>query len=54
MGNTPIELPVKDGSHEIKLAHPGYAGWNRKIMTFAGFRVYAVLEAVKQGEPPKP
>lgn len=54
MGNTPIELPVKDGSHDIKLSHIGYGGWNRKIMTFAGFRVYAVLEAVKPAEAPKP
>lgn len=54
MGQTPIELPVKDGSHDVQLSAPGFAKWNRKIMTFAGFRIYAVLEESKQAEAPKP
>jgi hypothetical protein len=54
MGNTPLELPIKDGPHDVKLSHPGFTGWNRKIMSFAGFRITAILEPAKQAEAPKP
>lgn len=46
-GSAPIQLPLKDGPHGVKIIYPGYGAWEKQIKPFKGMRVTALLEEVK-------
>jgi hypothetical protein len=48
VGNTPVQLPLKDGPHKVMLYLYGYAKWENRVKTFAGFRVSAELKEIKK------
>lgn len=47
-GSTPLELPIKEGNHSIRLIYPGYEEWERKFNAYKGMRVNALLVEKKQ------
>lgn len=42
-GNTPVQLPLTEGVYSVKLVHPGYEEWERKISVFRGLRVHGTM-----------
>lgn len=47
-GSTPLELPIKEGNHSLRLIYPGYEEWERKFNAYKGMRVNALLVEKKQ------
>ncbi len=47
-GSTPLELPIKEGNHNLRLIYPGYEEWERKFNAYKGMRVNALLVEKKQ------
>jgi len=47
VGSTPIQIPLYDGVHNVKVVAPGYTLWERQIKAYQGLRVYALLEKGK-------
>ncbi len=47
VGSTPIQIPLYDGVHNVKVVAPGYTLWERQIKAYQGLRVYAILEKGK-------
>jgi outer membrane biosynthesis protein TonB len=48
MGNTPVQLSIVDGKHSVKLVRPGFSKWEKRVVTYAGFRIFAALEETKK------
>ncbi|MBI5179573.1 MAG: PEGA domain-containing protein [Nitrospinae bacterium] len=53
-GSTPIQLPLKEGKHKIKLVYPGYQQWERQIIAYRGMRLFAQMEEIKTETAQKP
>ncbi len=47
-GSTPLELPIKEGNHNLRVIYPGYDEWERKFSAYRGMRVSAILVEKKQ------
>lgn len=47
-GSTPLQLPVKEGNHQLRVIYPGYEEWERKFNVYKGMRVNALLVQKKQ------
>lgn len=47
-GSTPLELPIKEGNHSLRLIYPGYEEWERKFNAYKGMRVNALLVEKKE------
>lgn len=47
-GNTPLDFPLKNGQHTVRIYRPGYYIWEKKVLTFAGFRLSAEMDEVKK------
>jgi len=48
VGTTPLQLPIVDGVHNIKMTIHGYTQWERQVKAYQGLRVYALLEKLKE------
>ncbi len=47
-GSTPLELPIREGNHSLRVIYPGYDEWERKFNAYKGMRVSAILVEKKQ------
>jgi len=47
VGSTPVQVPLRDGVHNVRMGFIGYIGWERQIKAYKGLRVFATLEADK-------
>jgi len=47
VGSTPVQVPLRDGVHNVKMSVSGFVGWERQIKAYKGLRVFATLEAEK-------
>lgn len=43
VGNTPLELDLPEGIHEIVISKPGYEPWSKRVNVYSGLRIMATL-----------
>lgn len=48
VGSTPVQLPLRDGVHFIKLILPKYKTWERQVKVYQGLRVFTQLESIEE------
>lgn len=49
-GSTPLQLPIKEGNHNLRLIYPGYEEWEHKFNAYKGMRVSALMVEKKQAQ----
>ncbi|MBI5637211.1 MAG: PEGA domain-containing protein [Nitrospinae bacterium] len=49
-GSTPLELPIREGNHTLRLIYPGYEEWEHKFNAYKGMRVSALMVEKKQAQ----
>lgn len=49
-GATPLEVPVKEGVHLVKISRGGYTPWENKVRIYPGMKpIYVILAPVPSG-----
>lgn len=49
-GSTPLQLPIREGNHTLRLIYPGYEEWEHKFNAYKGMRVSALMVEKKQAQ----
>ncbi|GMT42790.1 MAG: hypothetical protein IEMM0002_1201 [bacterium] len=51
VGSTPIQLPLRNGVHNVKMLLADHLPWERQVKVYNGLRVLAVLEKSEKTVP---
>lgn len=51
VGSAPIQLPIRNGVHNVRMILAGHVMWERQIKVYQGLRVLAILEKSREISP---